>query len=210
VLGIDTSPEMLAEAKPRERSTLRFVKAAIEAVDQIGPDLLGDVVDDPRWDLLFSHAARHWVPDHGRLIPRLFARVAPGGRLVAQLPSNHESAAHRALVAIADEAPFREHLAGRVADRPTLTAAAYAELLWRAGGRDLVAIEKVYPHELPDSDAVADWMKGTAMVPYLERLPPPLRPPFDARFRAALREALPASPLFFGFKRTLFAATRAA
>jgi len=129
VLGIDTSNEMLAQAKPRERDCLRFVKGALEAIDQIGPDLFGEVVDDPRWDLVFSHAAIHWVPDHERLVPRLFARLAPGGRLVVQVPSNHDSRAHRALLGVADEAPFREAIAGRVKERPTLAPVAYAELL---------------------------------------------------------------------------------
>jgi len=165
VLGIDTSPQMLDKAKPLERPGLRFIKGAIEAIDQIGPDLLGEVVDDPRWDLVFSHAAIHWVPDHARLIPRLFARVAPGGRIVVQLPSNHDSVAHRTLIATADE--FKSAMTGPVADRPTLSAAAYAELLWRAGAQDIAAYEKVYAHEMPDSDAVVEWMRGTAVVPDL-------------------------------------------
>ena len=220
VLGIDTSPQMLAEAKPRERAGLRFVRGAIEAVDQIGPssagpgqigpDLLGEVGDDPRWDLVFSHASLHWVPDHERLIPRLFARVAPGGRLVAQLPSNHDSDAHRVLLAVAAEPPFAAALTAPVADRAPLPARRYAELLWQAGGRDLVAYEKVYPHELPDADAAVEWMKGTALVPYFDRLPRPLHAAFETRLREAMRAALPSRPLFFGFKRTLFAAMRAA
>jgi len=211
VLGIDTSSQMLEEAKKRERPHLRFIKAAIEAVDQIDSDILGDVIgDDPRWDLIFSHAALHWVADHERLLPRLFARVAAGGRLVAQLPSNHHHPAWQLLKETADEAPFRGAATGSVAERPVLSAAAYAELLWRAGGSDIVAYEKVYPHVLPDSDAAVEWMKGTAIVPYLERLPQALREPFVTRFRERLREVLPEAPLFFGFRRTLFAATRAA
>lgn len=203
VLGIDTSVEMLDNAKKLERPRLRFVKAAIEALDQIH-------IDDqpPRWDLVFSHAALQWVPDHARLIPRLFACVAEGGRLVVQLPSNHDSVAHRTLMAVADEAPFRDELHGRVADRPTLDARAYAELLFRCGGSNLAAYTKVYPHVLPDSDAAAEWLKGTAMIPYVERLSPDRRAPFYERYRAALREALPDAPLFFGFSRTLFAASR--
>jgi trans-aconitate 2-methyltransferase len=216
VLGIDTSPQMLEEAHRRERPGLRFVKGAIEAVDQIGqigPDLIGlfgEGTDDPRWDLIFSHAALHWVPGHERLVPRLCARLAPGGRLVVQLPSNHRAVPQRTLAAVADEAPFRAAATAPVAERPVLSALAYAELLWRAGGQDIVAYEKIYPHVLPDADAAVEWMKGTAMVPYLERLPPALREPFAARFRECLREAMPEAPLFFGFKRTLFAATRAA
>lgn len=204
VVGIDTSVEMLARAKQLERPRLRFIKAAIEAVDQI--ELEGQ---PPVWDLVFSHAALHWVPDHARLVPRLFACVARGGRIVVQAPSNHDGAAHRTLVAIADEAPFRDALQGRVADRPTLPARDYAELLWRAGGNNLVAYEKVYPHVLPDSDAAAEWLKGTAAVPYIERLPPHHRGPFLERFRVALHDAMPDAPLFFGFKRTLFAGSRA-
>jgi trans-aconitate 2-methyltransferase len=206
VLGIDTSSQMLEEAKPRERPRLRFVKAAIEAVDQLSADAFGEALDDPRWDLMFSNAAIQWVPDHARLVPRLFARVASGGRLAVQLPSNHDSVAHRTLVAVAGETPFRIGLA----ERPTLSALRYAELLWGEHAEAIVAYEKVYPHEMPDSDAVVEWMKGTAMLPYLERLLPAAREPFIARYREALHEALPQAPLFFGFKRTLFAATRAA
>ena len=203
VLGIDTSVEMLDKAKKLERPRLRFVKAAIEALDQIQIDGA-----PPTWDLVFSHAALHWVPEHERLVPRLFACVASGGRLVVQLPSNHDSVAHRTLVAVADEAPFRDELHGRVADRPTLDVREYAALLFRAGGTSITAYTKVYPHVLPDSDAAAEWLKGTAMIPYVERLALDRGAPFFERYRVALREALPDAPLFFGFKRTLFAASR--
>jgi len=203
VLGIDTSVEMLEKAKKLERPKLRFIKAAIEALDQIHLD-----GEPPTWDLVFSHASIHWVPDHERLVPRLFACVAKGGRLVVQLPANHDSVAHRTLMAVAEETPFYDQLHGRVADRPTLDVREYARLLYAAQGTSLTAYTKVYPHVLPDSDAAVEWLKGTAMVPYLERLASDLRAPFEARYRAALREALPQVPLFFGFKRTLFAATR--
>lgn len=206
VIGIDTSVEMLERAKKLERPRLRFVKAAIEALDQVHLDDHGD--EPPAWDLVFSHAALQWVPEHTRLVPRLFACVAPGGRIVVQLPSNHDSVAHRTLVAVADEAPFRQTLQGRVADRPTLPVRDYARLLWSSGGSSIVAYEKVYPHVLPDSDAAAEWLKGTAAIPYVERLLPHERAPFLERFRVALHEALPDAPLFFGFKRTLFAASR--
>lgn len=204
VVGIDTSVEMLERANKLERPGLRFVKAAIEALDQVRLD-----DEPPTWDLVFSHAALQWAPAHERLVPRLFACVAPGGRLVVQLPSNHDSVGHRTLAAVADEPPFRATLAGRVADRPTLAAREYAALLFDAGGTDLVAYEKVYPHVLPDSDAAAEWLKGTAAIPYVERLLPNDRAAFLERFRVALHEALPSTPLFFGFKRTLFAASRA-
>src|SRR6266542_2855153 len=41
------------------------------------------------YDLIFSHAAIHWVPDHFALIPRLLSMLRPGGQLAVQMPSNH-------------------------------------------------------------------------------------------------------------------------
>ena len=70
-------------------------------------------------------------------------------------------------------------------------------------------LEKVYPHVLTNADALADWTSGTLLVPYLERLQGEMRDRFMAEYRAELRRAFPQSPVFYGFKRTLFAASRA-
>src|SRR5688572_13318829 len=51
VLGVDSSPAMLEKAEPLERPGLRFALMAIEAVSG-------------EWDVVFSHAALHWVDDH--------------------------------------------------------------------------------------------------------------------------------------------------
>jgi trans-aconitate 2-methyltransferase len=84
----------------------------------------------------------------------------------------------------------------------------YAELLFAAGGQNLVVFEKVYPHVLENSDAVADWSAGTALLPYMERLEPALREPFMQRYRQKLHQHWPHSPVFYGFRRTLFTAMR--
>ena len=84
---------------------------------------------------------------------------------------------------------------------------AYAELLFSHGAQTLTVFEKVYPHVLPDAGALADWTSGTALVPYFERLSPELRELFMARYRARLRDLWPGSPVFYPFRRTLFAAT---
>jgi trans-aconitate 2-methyltransferase len=194
VVGIDSSPEMLAKAAQQARDGLRFEQGDLAA-------LAGE------WDLIFSHAAIHWVEDHEALIPRLLARLRPGGQLVVQQPSNHTHPAHLLIVETAGEAPFRAALGGWTRTPPVLPVERYAEMLFAYGGRDLTVFEKVYPHVLPDADAVAEWTRGTALVPYLERLPPDLRDAFLARYRARLREHMPGTPVFYGFRRILFAAS---
>jgi trans-aconitate 2-methyltransferase len=194
VLGIDSSPEMLGKTETHVRPGLRFERNQIETI--IG-----------QWDLVFSNAAIQWVDDHPALIGRLLGMVRPGGQLVVQLPSNHDSFAHATITQIAGEAPFHEALRGWIRLSPVLPVDQYAELLYSNGGRSLTVFEKVYPHVLENADAVRDWMRGTALVPYLERLPNALHGPFLARYTARLRERWPTTPVFYGFRRILFAAT---
>ena len=62
--------------------------------------------------------------------------------------------------------------------------------------------------EARDADALVDWMSGTALVPYMERLPAELHEPFMDAYRELVRERFPESPVFFGFRRVLFVASR--
>jgi trans-aconitate 2-methyltransferase len=195
VLGIDSSASMLERAMAQAGPGLRFAQGAIEEVTGT-------------WDLVFSHAAIQWVDDHEALIPRLLSLVAPGGQLVVQLPSNQSHPTHTLVLDVARETSFREALNGWSRPFPVLPVASYAELLYAHGGRELTIFEKVYPHVLPDAEALTEWMAGTALVPYLDRLPQELHESFMATYRARLRQQWPESPVFFGFRRILFTATR--
>ncbi|MDQ3819944.1 MAG: trans-aconitate methyltransferase, partial [Acidobacteriota bacterium] len=46
------------------------------------------------------------------------------------------------------------------------------------------------------------------LVPYFEHLPENLHEPFMDRYRERLRPLFPGAPVFYTFRRTLFAATR--
>jgi trans-aconitate 2-methyltransferase len=198
VTGIDSSPEMLARALEQyARRGLRFEHGTIEQA-------AGE------WDLVFSHAAIQWVDDHRALVPRLLQMVRPGGQLAVQLPSNHGHASHTLITEIAGEEPFQTALGGWKRVSTVLSIEAYAELLYEHGGEEITVFEKVYPHVLEDSDALSDWTRSTALVPYFERLPEALHEPFMQRYRARLHALWPGQPVFYGFKRILFAATRAA
>ncbi|MBA3766531.1 MAG: methyltransferase domain-containing protein [Acidobacteria bacterium] len=195
VTGIDSSPEMLARADGFKRSGLRFELGSIEIVEG-------------EWDLVFSHAALQWVDDHQSLVPRLLRLVQPHGQLAVQLPSNHKHASHTLITETAQEEPFRQALGGWTKQYAVLHIADYAALLYEHGGEEIIVFEKVYPHILESSDALADWTSSTALVPYFERLPEELHEPFMQRYRARLRAQWPNGPVFYGFKRIIFAATR--
>jgi len=197
VVGIDNSVHMLERAKSQERPGVRFEQRTIEEAEG-------------QWDLVFSHAAIHWVSDHRSLIPRLLSLVKPGGQLAIQEPSNQGHVSQTAITETAREDPFRQALGGWTRRSPVLGIDEYAELLYTSGGQDIRIFEKVYPHVLENADAVLDWVSGTTLVPYFERLPQELVEPFTESYRAKLRAIWPSGPVFYGFRRTLFAATREA
>jgi trans-aconitate 2-methyltransferase len=195
VLGVDSSQQMLARAAWLARPGLRFEQTTIESVDG-------------EWDLVFSNAALHWIDDHPALISRLLGLVRSDGQLVIQIPSNHEHPAHLAILELAGEEPFRTALGGWVRRTPVLSLARYAELLHELGGLEIAALEKVYPHVLPSAAEIAEWTRGSTLVPYFERLPAGLHEPFLDRYRVRLEELYPRAPVFYGFRRILLAATR--
>lgn len=195
VTGVDNSPQMLSRAAEYARPGLRFELASIEDVDG-------------EWDLIFSHAALHWVNDHTALVPHLLRMLRPGGRLVVQMPSNDGHLTHRLISEVAGKEPYRTALGGWKRVWPVLGIDEYAQLLYQHGGEEITVFEKVYPHILENADALADWTSGTALVPYFERLPADLREAFMREYRDRLRDAYPESPVFYGFRRTLFAVSR--
>lgn len=203
VLGIDSSAEMLKRAAECARPGLRFEQRTIEEV-AADPAMAG------AWDLVFTHAALQWLDDHEGLIPKLLSMVKPGGQLAVQMPSNYTHRTHRLILELAREEPFLTALDGWVRLPTVLTIDRYAEMLFAQRGEKIAVFEKIYPHMLENADGLAEWTKGTALVPYLERLGETLRDQFMEAYRARLRTDFPQAPVFYPFRRILFAATRSA
>lgn len=195
VLGLDSSQEMLERSREYIRPGLRFEPGNQAELDG-------------QWDLIISNAALHWTEDHEELIPHLFHCLKPGGQIAVQAPSNHNSTAHRTIIEVARLEPFVSALHGWFRESPVLPIEAYAELLFRQAAEEILVFEKVYPHILENADAVVDWISGTALLPYLERLEN-LQDEFIQMLRQKLRAAMPGEPVFYPFRRTFFSARKA-
>jgi trans-aconitate 2-methyltransferase len=194
VTGLDSSLQMLAKAASYAGPHLRF-----EHGDQT--QLTGE------WDLIFSNAALQWSENHQELIPRLYERLLPGGQIAVQVPSNHNHISHQLYRETASEEPFKTVLHGFQRYAPVLSIDEYASLFFECGAEDIVVFEKIYAHVLADSDAVVEWISGTALVPYFERLGE-YKEQFVAAMREKMRAALPDTPVFYPFRRTLFSARK--
>ncbi len=197
ILGIDSSWAMLHKAREYANSQVRFENRPVEKQLEM----------HDTFDLVFSTAALQWVPHHQQLIPKLISMINPGGQLVVQVPNNNEQPSHTALVEIARRDPFRDLLKGYLRDYPVLDPEDYAQLFYNGGATDITVYEKVYPHVLKDADAVFEWVSGTAIIPYLEKLRGDVGDSFKITYRHKLRDLFPGSPVFYPFKRILMAAT---
>lgn len=196
VLGIDSSEEMLAKAAQYKTSRLAFEKRSIE--EQLH---LGDT-----YDLIISNAAIQWCSNHKELFPRIISKIKNGGQLAVQIPSNHEYVVHRLLRKIAGTEPYKTAYNSWERESPVLTIEDYAQILFDHKGREITVFEKVFPHVLENAEAVFTWASGTAMLPYIEKLPDELKQQFKNDYKNELQNIFPESPVFYPFKRTFISA----
>ena len=181
VTGVDSSPAMIEAAGPYAGPRVSFV--------------LGDLADwrpEQPVDVVVSNAALQWVPDHRRLLPGLVDALAPRGWLAFQVPGNHDAPSHRALRALAAEAPFAPHTA-EVTRTVVAEPADYLADLARLGCA-VEAWETTYLHVLHGADPVLRWLQGTGARPYLDALPEDLRASFTHALGERLAAAYPAQP----------------
>jgi trans-aconitate 2-methyltransferase len=157
-LGIDLSASMLAKA-PRADG-LRFEEADI-ATFKGGP-----------FDLIFSNAALHWLPDHAGLLRRLRSMLAPGGQLAVQMPASDDDAAHQTARDLARSRELKQLLKGYSSRDPLLEPRQYAGWLHALGFARQQVRTQVYAHLLDDRLQVVEWVRGALLTDYQRRLPP--------------------------------------
>jgi len=184
-LGIDSSESMLQKATPS--GTLRFQRGYIESF-----------TTDVPFDLVFSNAALHWIPDHEQLFTRLMSLLAPNGQLAIQMPANHDHPSHR----IAAEVATSFGIAPRTIN--ILAPESYAAFLHRLGfARQHVRLQ-VYGHVLASTADVVEWTKGSTLTPYREALPSDRYEEFLTEYTNRLVNTVgDQRPYFYTFKRVL-------
>jgi len=167
-------------------------------------------------DVLYSNAALHWLDDHARLFPALFARVAPSGVLAVQMPDNFRAPSHQALFDVASRAPWRERLAPQVRRAPVAALARYHDWLEPlAASLDLWAAEYLQwlPKRADGEHPVVAWTRGTALLPFLGALDGAERDAFLGAFAERVEEAYPRrrdGSVLFPFRRIFIVAVRGA
>jgi trans-aconitate 2-methyltransferase len=203
VLGVDSSAEMIAHAQAR----------AVPGRLEFRQGDLREWTPDRPVDVLVTSATLQWVPDHESLFPGLVESLAPGGVFAFQVPGNFAEPSHTLLYELARSDRWEAQLGHLVRAAPVLEPSAYLSALLEAGAEADVW-ETTYFQVLHDPDAVLEWVRGTALRPFLAALDiPDQAGEFVRAYRAGLRAAYPGDTegrTVFPFRRIFAVAAVAA
>jgi trans-aconitate 2-methyltransferase len=197
ITGVDSSAEMLAEARG-QFTKLSWVQADIRSWK---PEAVPD--------LIFSNAALQWVSNHEALFPALLRLLKAGGVLAVQMPRHFESPSHVELKTLVRESRWRARLGPLL-----LTEVPSPETYWNwlsAHSSDLDIWETIYLQVLQGKDPVVDFMRGTALRPFLTVLSKKEGEEFLAEFSTRMAAAYPpeaSGETLFPFRRIFMVARR--
>lgn len=180
VQGMDSSAAMLEQAR-----------ALSGDVDWTIGDIGAWAPERPA-DLILANASLQWLPDHPALFRRLTEGLAPGGVLAVQMPLAWDTRHHRLLREMIAEEPWASRFAKVTARIQALPVETYYDLLAPLCD-EIDAWSTTYLHVLAGDNAVLEWMKGTALTPYLTALAddPAMREGFVATLGERLSQAFP-------------------
>ena len=170
LIGVDSSPAMLEEAKKRLPAA-RFEHGDLTS---------WSFATSP--DLLFANAVFQWVPNHPSVLQRLLGELRPDGVLAVQMPDNLDEPTHALIRETARSGTYAAKLTKAAAARGSLPdAGTYYDLL-KPVSASVDIWHTIYNHVLEGPQAVVDWVKGTGLRPFLDPLEPEERQDFLARY----------------------------
>ena len=197
MVGIDNSPAMIAATSAHVTDGVSFADGDI-----------GSWTSNGDIDLVLASASLQWIPEHREVLGRWTAGLARGGQLAVQVPANAYMPSHRVADELAHTPRYLEAFDGNPPPDPVaenvLEPEQYSQILFDLGFDQQHVRLQVYPHVLPSSRAVVQWVRGTTLTRFQRRLPADVFEAFVGDYEAALVAAVgDRSPFFFPFRRIL-------
>lgn len=178
VVGIDSSPEMIAAARKRLPS------ADFRVAD------IHDYAPAVPFDVIFGNAVFQWVPDHLAVLVRLLSSCPPGGVIATQVPDNVNEPTHMLMAGVARGGPWREKFVEPIRRDAIPPPAAYYDAL-KPLAASVDVWHTTYYHVLAGPEAIVEWVKGTGLRPWLDRLDEREREAYLAAYTERIAEGYP-------------------
>ncbi|MEZ4616770.1 MAG: methyltransferase domain-containing protein [Caldilineaceae bacterium] len=156
ILGIDNSVAMIDKAKAD------YPQAKWAVMDALA------VNDSDEFDIIFSNAVIHWVPDHETLFKKLVQALTPNGVLAIQMPLYQEMPVYALVEGLfnerfpatpfASDRVFHFHSAGYYYNLLTQLQSPFS--LW----------ETSYIHVMAAHEQILEMIRSTGLKPYLDEI----------------------------------------
>ncbi len=159
VIGLDSSGAMLQKA--RETS---------DVVEWIHADTANDLTFLGKFDLVFSNAAVHHMPDKPRVLTRFFDLLHPNGALAVQVPDTRELPFAMELQKLACSGKWKNYFETNEYPDKFHGFSYYYDIL--CGLTNTMEMWQTdYIQRVPDHAGIVEWYKGSGMRYYLSALP---------------------------------------
>lgn len=175
VSGLDTSPDMIAQARKRL------------------PEVTFERADADTWtpaepvDVIFANAVFQWLPTHPDVFVRLMASLAPGGVLAVQMPDNLAEPSHQLMQKTAAAMPFAARLNN--AARDALPPPQFYYDLLSPVSKTVDIWHTAYNHPMESAAAIVEWVKATGLKRFIDPLDEGERAAFLATYEALIAKA---------------------
>lgn len=192
-LGIDSSAEMLQKSLEFKNENLSFKQKTVEELYD----------SEEKWNLIFSNAALQWSDDHPKLFSKLLSLLSENGQFAVQMPVQAENVLNQILFQLASEKPFKTQLQHWNRISPVLSLDDYAKIMFDHGLKNLQIFVKVYPIIAENSEKLYQFISGSALIPYLEKLDETGKEEFISEFKKRIDDKFERFPAIYSFKRML-------
>ncbi|MCP4298631.1 MAG: methyltransferase domain-containing protein [Proteobacteria bacterium] len=195
ITGLDNSPAMIKKANQDYPAQNWIVADA----SNHNPGI--------KYDLVFSNAAIHWLPDHQSLLSRFCNWLPVGGVLAVQLPLRHEMASAKIVENTANQDRWKAQIKG-ASDRFTVHNYAFYYDILSELFTSINLWETHYVHIFENHLSILEMIKSTSLKPYLGRLKKDAEKlEFEAGVLNGIEKAYPLQKngrVLFPFKRLFF------
>ncbi len=159
ILGLDSSESMLQQA----RSTS-------DDVEWIRHDTANDLAFLGKFDIVFSNAAVHHMPDKPQVLARFFDMLNPAGVLAVQVPDTRESAFAQELQKLVQSGKWNRFFAKNEYPGKFHGYSFYYEILCGLTN-DLEIWQTDYIQRVSNHADIVQWYKGSGLRFHLSALP---------------------------------------
>ena len=195
LLGIDSSPNMIAKAK-EDHPDIDFCVCNALSIEG-------------KFDVIYSNACFQWIPDHKTFLPDLMEKLNANGFLAVQMPYNNDEPLYCVINEVVSEPKWGFDCA-KFENNITLDANEYYKILSECFS-DFDIWETKYYLSMPDHMALIEWVKSTKLRPYLAFLGEEKGKELEEEILKRAKKHYPIQSdgnILFGFRRLFFIAKK--